>query len=82
MQLTLEISMYPLQEGYRNLIKEFIDKLNEYDQLDISTSHTSTLVIGEYQHLMKVFTELMAWSVERHGRSVFMAKFIPDYDPR
>lgn len=82
MQLTLEISMYPLQEGYRALIKGFIDKLNEYEHLDISTSHTSTLVIGEYRELMAVLTELMAWSVERHGRAVFVAKFIPDYDPR
>lgn len=82
MQMTMEISMYPLQSDYRPLIREFIDRLNQEQDLDISTSHTATLVIGEYQRLMRLLTELMEWSCRTHGRAVFVTKFIPDYDPR
>lgn len=82
MQMTMEISMYPLQADYRPLIKDFIERLNQEQDLDISTSHTATVVIGEYQRLMRVMTELMAWSCRTHGRAVFVTKFIPDYDPR
>lgn len=82
MQMTMEISMYPLQAEYRPLIKDFIERLNQEQDLDISTSHTATVVIGEYQRLMRLMTELMEWSCRTHGRAVFVTKFIPDYDPR
>lgn len=81
MKLTAEISMYPLQENYRSLIGDFIEKLNQYEGLDISTSATSTLVIGDYHHLMQVFTEMLEWSYQTHGRAVFVTKFIPGYEP-
>lgn len=82
MQMTMEISMYPLQADYRPLIRDFIDRLNQEQDLEINTSHTSTVVIGEYQRLMRLMTELMEWSCRTHGRAVFVTKFIPDYDPR
>lgn len=80
MPITLEISMYPFQDGYRNLIADFIKKLNQYSDLNISTSATSTIVIGEYQHVMQTLTEMLKWSYEEHGKAVFVTKLIPGYD--
>ena len=82
MQMTMEISMYPLQADYRPLIKDFIERFNQEEGLDITTTHTSTLVIGEYRRLMAVMTALLEWSSQTQGRAVFVTKFIPDYDPR
>tara|TARA_R110000772_G_scaffold41573_1_gene96775 strand:+ start:2401 stop:2649 length:249 start_codon:yes stop_codon:yes gene_type:complete len=79
MNLMLEISMYPFNEGYLTLIRSFIDRINTYADLEISTSATSTNIQGEYQHLMQVLTEMLAWSYKEHGRAVFVAKFIPGY---
>src|SRR5690606_16714804 len=44
MILTVEISMYPLQEDYITPIQAFIDKLNTWENLQVSTTATSTLV--------------------------------------
>lgn len=81
MKLTIEISMYPLQEGYRDLIKAFIERLNAHTDFRIATSDTSTTVVGDYHAGMQLMTELMEWSYREHGRSVFVTKFIPGYDP-
>lgn len=81
MKMTVEISMYPFQEVHRPLIKDFIRKLNECRDLDIKTSATSTTIVGDYDHLLATLGDLMRWSHETHGRSVFVTKFIPGYEP-
>lgn len=82
MMLTLEISMYPLQADYRPLISDFIARLNRnYPQLRINTTITATTVVGEYDTVMQMLSEMLRWSNATHGRAVFVTKFIPDYDP-
>lgn len=80
MQLTVELSMYPFNEDYKTLIKDFIVELNKRDDLTISTSLTSTMVHGEYNHVMDSLKEMIAWSYTTHGRQVFVAKFIPGHE--
>ena len=79
MNIMLEISMYPFNEDFKPLIKSFINKLNTYADLEISTSATSTNIFGEYRYVMEVLTAMLAWSYEEHGRAVFVSKFIPGY---
>jgi uncharacterized protein YqgV (UPF0045/DUF77 family) len=79
MNIMAEISMYPFNDDFKPLIKSFIDRLNTYTDLEISTSATSTNIFGEYQHVMQVLTEMLAWSYSEHGRAVFVSKFIPGY---
>jgi uncharacterized protein YqgV (UPF0045/DUF77 family) len=81
MILTVEISMYPFRENYINPIKGFIDRLNEQPDLRIHTTATATLVVGEYDHVMQVFRELLRWSHETYGKAVYVTKFIPGHDP-
>ena len=78
--MTVELSMYPFHENYRDLIQGFIHKLNDCDGLAITEGPTSTNVVGEYSLVMKSQTDLMAWSHAEHGRAVFVAKFLPGYD--
>ncbi len=80
MIITTEISMYPFQEEYRPAIGDFIRKLNQYSDLNISTSATSTIVTGEFHYVMQTLTEMLQWSYEKHGKAVFVTKFIPGYD--
>lgn len=81
MVITVEISMYPFQQKYRDLIQDFVKKLRTQTDLRVTAGPTSTVVVGEYARVMACLTELLAWSYEEHGRSVFVAKFIVDYDP-
>lgn len=81
MMITVEISMYPFQENYRDLIKDFVSHLNQRTDLRISTGATSTLIVGEYSRVMNAITEMIRWSHERQGKAVFVTKFLPGYVP-
>jgi uncharacterized protein YqgV (UPF0045/DUF77 family) len=79
--LTVELSMYPLQDNYLALISDFIRELNTKRGLRCVTTPTATMVTGEYAVVMQALAELLEWSWNTHGKAVFVAKFIPDYDP-
>jgi uncharacterized protein YqgV (UPF0045/DUF77 family) len=81
MMLTIEISMYPFHEDYKTPILAFIAQLNTYAGLRVQTSATSTLVVGEYQAVMTMLGEMLAWSHAKHGKAVFVTKFIPGHEP-
>lgn len=81
MMLTLEMSMYPFRENHRPVIGAFIDQLNTYTDLTITTTHTATLVVGEFHAVMRMLSEMLEWSSRTQGRAVFVTKFIPDYSP-
>lgn len=80
MILTVELSMYPLQEDYRHLIKDFVAKLDTYEAIRVTTGPTSTVIVGDYGRVMEILAEALRWSHETHGRAVFVAKLIPDDD--
>lgn len=81
MILTIEMSMYPFQEDYKTPILSFIEKLNTYDTLHITTTATATMVTGEYESVMLMLTEMLLWSYQTHGKAVYVTKFIPGFDP-
>lgn len=80
MQITIELSLYPFNEDYKTLIKDFIAELNKNSGLQINTTPTCTLVHGEYNHVMDILKEMVAWSYATHGRQVLVAKFIPGHE--
>lgn len=80
MLVTVEISMYPLNANFRELVEGFIEKLESYQSLRVNPGSTSTVIIGEYLTVMETITELLSWSHSEHGQSVFVTKFILDYE--
>jgi uncharacterized protein YqgV (UPF0045/DUF77 family) len=75
MNISVEISYYPLKEEFIPPIKEFIDRLNEYENLIVKTSGISTHVFGEYFEVMKTLTNEIHRSFEV-PHSVFVMKII------
>ena len=61
-------------------VQGFIDEVATRQGLRVSPGSTSTVIIGEYLHVMNTLTELLAWSHREHGQSVFVTKFILDYE--
>ncbi|MEP0176802.1 MAG: hypothetical protein ABJH28_20355 [Paraglaciecola sp.] len=76
MKLVAELSMYPLNEQYIAPIQEFIDRLNSYEDLKVSTSATSTIVSGEYLPTMQLLAEEMQRSHKEVGQAIFVCKFL------
>ena len=76
MQLSIEISKYPLANEYIPPIKGFIDELNAQPGLTVLTNTMSTQVFGEYDAVMQALQHCIRWSFERYGKVVFVVKFL------
>ena len=80
MEVTIDISMYPNKEDFIPPINGFIEKINCYEDLKITTFPTSTVVQGEYNHAMKAVQETIAQCYKEFNMAVYVAKIIPGYE--
>jgi uncharacterized protein YqgV (UPF0045/DUF77 family) len=76
MDIGVEISLYPLNTDYIPAIKAFIDRVNTYPRLKITTSSMSTQIFGEYADVMRVLDRELGATFERHGKCVFVMKVL------
>ena len=76
MQLSVEISKYPLNEDYIPIIQGFIDRLNTYSELTVLTNTMSTQVFGEYDVVMNAIQKEMKTSFSDQVKQVMVMKFI------
>lgn len=75
MEITVEISLYPLNENFKEIIKEFILNLNKYKNISIVTNNVSTQISGEYNIIMDILKNEIKNTFEKN-RSVLVAKFL------
>ena len=80
MKVTIDISMYPNKEDFIPPINGFIEKINCYKDLKITTYPTSTVVQGEYNYAMRAVQETIAKCYEELNMAVYVAKIIPGYE--
>ena len=76
MKASLEISMYPLDQHYGNLILDFIQRLKKYATIEVNTNRMSTQVFGEYDEVMAAVTKEMKVSFEEDETIVMVMKLI------
>ena len=81
MQLTAEVSLYPLSENYIEIVLAFIADLEQDEGLTIRRNAMSTQISGDSKHVMDTIERVLRVSFDRFGRQVLTAKFIPgDFD--
>ena len=76
MELSVEISKYPLTDNYIPAIKDFIDRLHAIEGLSVVGNTMSTQVFGDYDLVMDSLTEEIRRSYEQFGKAIFVCKFI------
>lgn len=76
MQLSVEISLYPLKDGYIPDIKGFIQKLEQYDDLWVKPNKMSTQICGEFDRVMSILQTEMKASYQEQYKAVFVCKFL------
>ena len=76
MELSVEISKYPLADDYIPAIKDFIDRLRAIEGLSVVGNTMSTQVFGDYDLVMSSLTEQIRRSYEQFGKAIFVCKFI------
>ena len=57
MKISIEISMYPLNENFGELILKFIKKIKSYPNISTKTNSMSTQIFGEYEEVMHLLKE-------------------------
>jgi uncharacterized protein YqgV (UPF0045/DUF77 family) len=76
MELSVEISKYPLTEDYLPAIRDFIDRLQAVENLSVVGNTMSTQIFGDYDLVMDTLKNEMRHSYEEFGKAIFVCKFI------
>lgn len=75
MEVSVEISYYPLNEEYKPHILDFLKRIHAYNELTAETSGMSTQVFGEYKYVMTALTKEIEKSFSL-PHSVFVMKIV------
>lgn len=76
MKLTAELSLYPLQEDYIPIIRNFIDQLNAQQQVIVVGNAMSTQLCGDFDAVTALVNATLRHSIERFGKQVLVCKFV------
>lgn len=81
MDIGVEISLYPLNADYIPPIKSFIERINTYPRVKITTSSMSTQIFGEYADVMRLLEREIRPTFEQEGKFVFVMKVLGPFTP-
>ena len=73
MNISLEISYYPLTEKYSTPVKEFLDGLGSDHRISVHQGPMSTLISGDYDVVMQDLIRRLRPFMEKYP-SVFTVK--------
>lgn len=76
MRISVEISLYPLDQAYVEIILAYIDRLEQNSALIVKRNSLSTQVFGEYRDVMDTLDREMESVFAQVPHSVFVMKFI------
>jgi len=76
MNISVEISLYPLTEDYLEVVDGFIQQLRNDPELTIKVNDLSTQVFGEYQIVLSKVNAAMQTTHEKTPKAAFVMKVL------
>ncbi|MAX78870.1 MAG: hypothetical protein CL843_01680 [Crocinitomicaceae bacterium] len=76
MNVTIEVSMYPLQDGYLDVIQNFIDRVKANEKLEVIVNTLSTQIFGPYDEVMETVQREIKKSYEKESQAIFVMKVL------
>jgi uncharacterized protein YqgV (UPF0045/DUF77 family) len=76
MNITAELSLYPLTGNYVPTIRYYIDALNAVDGLEVRTHALSTEIFGEYALVMETIQTATEMIFKADSAAVLVAKYL------
>ncbi|WP_196139238.1 YkoF family thiamine/hydroxymethylpyrimidine-binding protein [Aliikangiella sp. G2MR2-5] len=76
MKISVELSLYPLDDDFLTIIKDIVKRLNDDQRIECITNTMSTQIFGEFDSVMAVVNNIVKYSFETYGKQVFIAKFL------
>lgn len=74
MNVSVDISLYPLKTAYRQPIIEFIDHLTGRSEIELTYNSMSTTLFGKYSVIMPLLETAFENHLENIPESVFVLK--------
>jgi uncharacterized protein YqgV (UPF0045/DUF77 family) len=74
MQITVEISFYPLHQSFGSQILEFVRYLNDESNLEVKTNSMSTQISGDFDAVMERVTSALKQGFSSEIRTVAVMK--------
>jgi len=76
MKISIEISMYPLDDNFGTYILNFIKQLNNYPSISVKTNSMSTQIFGKYEEVMDAIKKEMKPVFAEKYKTVMVMKII------
>ena len=81
MNVTLEISLYPLSDGYKEAVKDFLRNLNKFQNIEVITNGVSTQVFGDFDDVMSAYTKALKTAMEGEIHLTAVSKILNGHLP-
>ena len=79
MELSAELSLYPLTGDVDTSVLAFIDDLHDSGQISVVPNTMSTQISGEWDAVMSAVNIALKRSSERLDRQVLVGKYLPSH---
>lgn len=76
MEISVDISMYPLQKDFEKPILAFIDAIQKVESLEVVRNELSTQVHGDYKIIMNILEKEIYDVFNEIPDSIFVLKFV------
>ena len=76
MKVAVDICLYPLDADFIPPIKDVIERLNGYPDLEVATNPMSTQVRGDFADVMAALTTEIGTTFERVPKAVFAIRIL------
>ena len=76
MNISIELSLYPLDDQFLSIIQDIVKRLNDDQRVECFTNTMSTQIFGEMDNAMSVLKEIVSYSFQQYGKQVFVAKIL------
>lgn len=74
MQITVEISLYPLHSSYGETVLDFLQELRSHPRINIKTNQMSTQVAGLFEDVMQALQAAMKKTLSQEQKSAMIIK--------
>ena len=79
MNLSIELTAYPLEDKYLPVIEKYIEHLRVYKKIKLEVFPTCSVLFGKHDDVMEALSSSIKWSVENKNKVIFISKFLPNY---
>ena len=76
MRVAVDISLYPLDADFIPPIKDVIERLNGYPEIEVATNPMSTQLRGDYEDVMTALNKEIKVTFDRVPKAVFAMKIL------